>query len=155
MSEKQFPMSEQYTRANERFWPRLMQSGDCWLWTGTLLDGYGQFYTVGVKRKGIAAHRFAYLTLVGDIPEGLELDHLCRTRACVNPYHMDPVTHKENMRRSPSMGAGNRSKQICKRGHPFTPENTSVAKQSYGRGVGRVCLTCARERAAAYRRAVA
>lgn len=82
----------------ERFWAKVDQSGDCWLWTASLTEyGYGR---LGRGRKGegyVLAHRFAYGLLVGPIPEGMSLDHrhTCPKR-CVNPGHLRPVTHKQN-----------------------------------------------------------
>lgn len=80
-----------------RFWLRVHKTDDCWLWTSTLRRGYGRFWIA--PGRFVPAHRFAYELLVGPIPEGLELDHLCRNPACVNPAHLDPVTHRENVRR--------------------------------------------------------
>lgn len=106
----------------------------CWLWLGTLDNkGYGR---IG---RGSLAHRVAYELVVGPIPEGLELDHLCRTPACCNPAHLDPVTHAENMRR----GAWGRRSQ-CKNGHPFAGPNAT--------GGRRVCRQCAQQRNTAYER---
>lgn len=74
------------------------KSGECWLWTGTIaLNGYGLIYRQGGPLVG--AHRLAYEVHVGPIPKGYELDHLCRVRRCVNPAHLEPVTHSENVRR--------------------------------------------------------
>lgn len=81
-----------------RFWAKVDAEGDCWVWTGALSDtGYGSFAPAG---KAKSAHRFAYESLVGPIPVGLQLDHLCRNRACVNPDHLEPVSATENTRRS-------------------------------------------------------
>lgn len=73
----------------DRFWEKVDKSGECWLWTAyTTKKGYGQTH-IGGKTK--YAHRVAYELSVGPIPDGKELDHLCRNRACVNPDHLDPV----------------------------------------------------------------
>lgn len=79
----------------------------CWIWAPVASNGYGTLNVGGVRRW---AHRIGYELMVGPIPEGLELDHLCRTPACVNPDHLEPVTHRENLRRARTTH--------CKRGHP-------------------------------------
>lgn len=86
----------------ERFWPKVERVEDgCWLWTASLTgDGYGRISLGGKFGPMGLAHRVAYELLVGPIPEGLELDHLCRVRRCVNPEHLEPVTHAENVRRA-------------------------------------------------------
>lgn len=91
-------------RATRSFTDRLAEkfraaSGGCWEWTGgRSAAGYGMIRDEG--QVVVYAHRALYQLLVGPIPEGLELDHLCRNRACVNPAHVEPVTHEENMRRA-------------------------------------------------------
>src|SRR5690348_8963192 len=102
-----------------RFWSRTEAdpNGGCILWSSTLThDGYGRFYTEG---KIVMAHRFAYEALVGPIPEGLQMDHLCRVRSCVNPRHLEPVTARENALRGigPAVKFGKRTH--CGRGHPY------------------------------------
>lgn len=83
-----------------RFWPKVNKTDSCWLWTGAKTGaGYGMIREVGHGGKMLMAHRVAYELLVGPIPEGLFLDHLCRTPLCVNPAHLEPVTCRENMRR--------------------------------------------------------
>ena len=70
---------------------------ECWFWLGAVRNGYGEFEFMG---SAVLAHRFSWVILMGDISTGLELDHVCEVRLCVNPYHLEPVTHKENIQRS-------------------------------------------------------
>jgi transcriptional regulator with XRE-family HTH domain len=111
----------------------------CWLWLGCLNQGgYG---SIAIGRCPRGAHRVSYETFVGPIEDGLEVDHLCRNRACINPRHLEPVTPAENTRRS-MVARGLAT--ACKRGHAFDDENTYVIK-----GGGRLCRRCvlARHRA--------
>lgn len=115
----------------------------CWLWTASCdSKGYGKIYVNG---KLVGAHRVAYELFVGPIPDGLHIDHLCRVRCCVNPSHMEPVTHAENIRRGDSGKATalqQRAKTHCPHGHEYNEENTHIRKNRNG---ARVCRTCARE----------
>lgn len=127
-----------------RFWIKvdLSVADGCWPWTGTIIPGkgYGSFKVNG---QAVRVHRFAYELLVGPIPAGLQIDHLCRNRACVNPAHMEPVTNRENVLRGKGPSAENARKTHCARGHPFTPEN--VYRQP-SRPHSRECRECARSR---------
>lgn len=116
------------------FWARVDADADCWIWTGTLdRDGYGQFNLNGRK---VRAHRGAFEALVGLVPPGLVLDHLCRVRACVNPDHLEPVTNAENIRRGFKALA-----RHCLRGHEYTPENTLIHRRPDG-SPRRQCRRC-------------
>lgn len=134
--------------ALERFMAKVDKSGDCWPWTGPVdRYGYGKFSYAGQTQ---IAHRWAYEALVGPIPEGLTLDHLCHSRAveecaslpdacahrrCVNPEHLEPVTRQVNRLRA--------IKPECPQGHAYTAENTWID----GRGF-RNCRICRRARGA-------
>lgn len=129
------------TTPDERFWAKVAKQLDgCWLWKGAT-NGDGRYGMVGGRGKGLEqAHRVAYEMAHGAIPDGLVIDHLCRTTLCVNPDHLEPVTQAENIMRGVAPTALNARKTHCKRGHEFTPENTYVMTNG-----GRTCRTCARE----------
>lgn len=101
----------------ERFWAKVEKTDSCWIWKGSKTPAnYGLFWT---NIKKIYAHRFSYQEANGDIPDGLVLDHLCRNPACVNPQHLEAVTHKVNILRGVGLSAQNARKNKCKRGHDF------------------------------------
>lgn len=82
-----------------RFWSKAFLSGDCWLWTGTMYpNGYGMF-RINSPRATVLAHRFAYRKLRGPIPQGMVLDHLCREKSCINPWHLEIVSQRLNVQR--------------------------------------------------------
>lgn len=112
----------------------------CLLWTGSTRGGYG---LITLARVVFSAHRVSYELHVGEIPEGKELDHLCRVRNCIEPSHLEAVSHKVNGLRGISFAAVNAKATHCKYGHPFTPENLSTY---YRRNGERICLTCHRKR---------
>ena len=137
----------------ERFWAKVNKrpDGECWLWVAELdVGGYGRFWVGRENGRNCMAHRFAYELLVGPIPNGLQLDHLCRNRACVNPSHLEPVTARENVRRGVNQVARNMVKDRCLRGHEFTAENTYTLVRPDGSG-WRCCRACNREKNRDYR----
>lgn len=111
----------------DRLMSNIDMAGDCWIWKRSLTDdGYGQ---ISVMRGMIGCHRVSYHLFVGEVPDGLELDHLCRVRACCNPWHLEPVTGDENYRRGIAAvvaGSHQRSKTHCLKGHPYDEANTYV-----------------------------
>lgn len=115
----------------------------CWLWDwDTATTGYGRVRWEG-QRQG--AHRVIYTLVKGPIPKGLQLDHSCRLRCCVNPDHTEPVTLVENVARGISFSARNAAKTHCAHGHEFTLENTAILKDS-----SRSCRACARKAALSF-----
>lgn len=116
----------------ERFWAKVDKNGPdgCWIWTASTVNGYGQFGSGG---RTVRAHRFAYELLIGPIPDGMHLDHLCQTPPCVNPAHLEPVLPAINAKR-----VGMRI-TACPQGHEYTPENTAFHNGA------RYCRQCARD----------
>lgn len=135
----------------ERFWVRVDKDSDpggCWLWIGSRdARGYGYLVVSGKDHK---AHRVAYELSVGEIPDGLQLDHVrsrgCRFRHCVNPNHLEPVTNKENSLRGDSFAAVNARKTHCPAGHEYSTRNTWVNASGW-----RYCRECHRLRESARR----
>ena len=123
-----------------RFWSKVKKTKSCWYWlAGKTSKGYGDFW---LNRKHKLAHRFSYEQLVGEIPQGLTLDHLCRNRGCVNPNHLEPVTKGENVLRGVGITANNVKKTHCPQGHEYSGKNLYI--QPDGR---RVCKECNRNKA--------
>lgn len=128
----------------ERFWSKVDKNGPvsdhrpdlgpCWVWVSILKPaGYGQFHEGVSPNRALLAHRVAYELLVGPVPDGLQIDHLCRVRRCVNPGHLEPVTPAENTRRGAAVITH------CPAGHPYDEENTRVRPNGH-----RGCNTCNR-----------
>jgi len=107
------------------FWNKIDTTNSCWNWLASKTNlGYGQIW---IKGRYVYAHRFVYELFKGKIPEGLEIDHLCRNTSCGNPNHLEAVTHKVNAQRGNS-GLYNILKTHCPRGHEYTKENTMFYK---------------------------
>lgn len=131
-----------------KFWLQTRLRGECLEWVGhRTQEGYGRFSSKGLVAFGRnhTAHHIAYELLVGPIPEGLVVDHLCRNRACVSVHHLRATSNKENTLSGNSPFAKNSRKTHCKWGHPLTEANVY-----HWRGLGRHCRTCQRRRMRAY-----
>jgi len=134
------------TKLDSRFWSKVsrVQASGCWVWLGAKSKGYGSFYYSREKTR--LAHRLAYLALRGPIPEGKELDHLCRNSSCVNPAHLEVVTHHENCIRGVGP-ATNRKLQLakthCPKGHSYNNRNTYYYRRKTH--VNRGCRQCRRQ----------
>lgn len=128
-----------------RFWAKVDATGDCWEWTGGRdSGGYGAF---GVSRKRTGAHRVVWEVLVGPIPPGMEVDHLCFNTGCVNPDHLEPVTQVENLlRRRWNITHMLAARTHCPQGHPYDEENTWITTSGT-----RSCRACGKIRAKAKR----
>ena len=146
----------------ERFWAKVDKTGEgqgCWTWTAACTTGgYGQF-NLGGGRKAYV-HRLAYEWLVGAIPDGLVIDHLCRNRLCCNPAHLEPVVQRTNVERGRAVlhvdrwqdasATKKRGLTHCKYGHPFDEANTIQRKA--GRRGCRACQTAYQRELRASRR---
>ncbi len=107
----------------------------CWLWRGARSRGYAR---AKFNRAPVYAHRLSWGAFVGDVPHGMQLDHLCRVRECVNQTHLEPVTARENTHRSSNPAARNAKKTTCANGHAYDDANTMFL----GSGARR-CKACA------------
>ncbi len=123
----------------EDVWAKI-EVNDCWDWQGSKINGYGDINFEGKRWK---AHRLVWILLVGEIPIGLVLDHVCRNKGCVNPDHLEPVTDRENIRR----GGGGRkwwefqaNKTHCPHGHPYSGDNLIVRQKA--KYLNRICRAC-------------
>ena len=124
---------------------RCPKLGRCWIWMAALhSNGYGLFWKDG---KHVRAHLIAYELLCGPVPKGCEPDHLCRRRRCINPAHIEFVTHKENVLRGNGVCALNARKRRCPRGHRYTEANTIRETDGH-----RECRQCKQKRDREYMR---
>ena len=129
----------------EKLLSRVVESGpiNCWLWGGILnRDGYGQSQGFKPAISATLTHRISYELFAEKITEGHEIDHLCKNRACLNPGHLEVVTHFENQRRGASFSTKNAMKKRCKRGHLFDLKNTYI----YPNSNYRACRACTNAR---------
>lgn len=135
-------------RTYDQFWSKV-QGGtvdSCWQWLGTIKTGTG-YGVIRVERSIVRAHRFAYEHLVGPIPDGLVLDHLCRNRSCVNPWHLEPVTIRVNTLRGSHGRRAERSE--CSNGHALSGENLQVRTDQGRKRL--ICRACNAARMVEYR----
>jgi hypothetical protein len=128
----------------------IKKDSGCWEWTGSIFKNqYGSYGQIRMGRRCanrvLRAHRVSYEYFVGKIPDGLELDHLCHNTLCINPEHLEPVTHIENCRRRKDSGL-----PYCRHGHKYTLETTYIRPDN-GR---RECMMCRKIRAENYKQAI-
>lgn len=127
------------TPVGPRFFPKVqLQDNGCATWQATKNGvGYGVIWDAKQQKK-VYAHRWSYEYFIGPIPEGWEIDHLCRNRACVNPDHLEAVTHRENILRGTAPPAVNINKTHCPKGHALSGANLKRKPNGH-----RECRTCA------------
>lgn len=130
-------MPRSITPESIRFWSKVrIASNGCWEWIGARSDGgYGKFgmrLDNGLFRSE-NAHAWAYKHTIGSVPTGKELDHICRNLTCVNPLHLEPVTHRQNILRGKTAPAANVLKTHCPKGHPYSGYNLEINKKGWRR----------------------
>ena len=127
-------MPRTYLPAELRFWAKVQKTDTCWIWTANKnRKGYGRFL---LKGRLVVPHRYSYELLKGQIPDGMQIDHLCRNTLCVNPEHLEAVEGIVNIRRGRVL---RKPQNTCKRGHPLSGDNLYI-----GTGNRRVCKECHR-----------
>lgn len=146
--------------ATKKLWERVEVTGFCWHWMGERKkgEGYGRLQWQGARWY---AHRLIYTLLAGEIPEGLELDHLCRVTYCVNPDHLEPVTTKVNQERKkakwakpkePSNAAKRKAAGLCHKGHVLASVGVLLSTRTNG-SVRKQCRACQHDVQEKHRRA--
>lgn len=135
--------------SEDRFWSRVIRSepDECWLWGGKVNDaGYGIFND---QSNAIRAHRFSWQLEFGEIADGLKIRHRCDNPPCVNPRHLEPGTHKQNMEDMVQRGRGRSGKSRCGNGHDLTLPGSFRLLRHRGY-IERVCVECNKARQARY-----
>ena len=123
----------------------VIQENGCWEWVGQ--DNGKGYGALRVDKKPVLAHRYLWGKVNGPIPDGLVMDHFhCENTRCVNPSHVRPVTHRENLLRGRGLTATNRAKDTCHRGHPMSGDNLRVCRSGW-----RHCRACASENRVKFR----
>lgn len=124
----------------DRVLDKIEVTDACWIWTGARNNrGYGQIRDENAQM--VMAHRAVWEAVVGPIPDGLVLDHLCRVQWCVNPDHLEPVTQAENLLRGTTVNAAHASRTHCPQGHPYAPPHLIIERDG-----SRKCRTCKNNR---------
>ena len=134
---RRVPMKSLLERFEEKYIPE--PTTGCWLWIAGIRGGTQPYGSFSFQGKSDFAHRVSYRLFVSEIPDGLEIDHLCRVTLCVNPRHLEAVTHRENMLRGEHLGKFHLRKTHCPQEHPYAGDNLRIAKNG-----GRLCRACNR-----------
>lgn len=124
----------------ELFWAKVVKTETCWIWQGNSDNGRGYFSIMWAQKRRYV-HRVAWELVNGPIPDGLQIDHLCRNKRCVNPTHLEPVTGRINKLRGNTITRRNAEVTHCVRGHPYDKENTIVGTTPLGTP-RRACRKC-------------
>ena len=127
-------------KQRHNFDSKVNKTGACWLWIGEITDaGYGM---ATISGKRFRAHRISYELTKGEIPPGLQIDHLCRNRACINPDHLEAVSRRENILRGEGVTAQNLRRKTCIKGHPLRGMNLYLFLNKKTNAYGRHCKRC-------------